>query len=116
MKPILEMLCQKKIFESKRLGTIYDTHHTIDLKKGSRSICSQPCHAKHRCRDVVFELIHMQLEASLMKPANLKWASPIQLAPEKNYSIQYCVDYQLVNAATLQIPVRSQIWMIVLAA
>lgn len=71
------------------LGTIKDTHHTIDLKKGPCSIRQQPYCAGRWPREVLRTHIEKQLEASVIERTQSKWTSPIVLDPKKDDNLPF---------------------------
>lgn len=60
--------CHKDIWR-RRLGTIREIYHTIDLKEGRRPICQQSCRAGQRSREKLREPVSEQVEARVIEQA-----------------------------------------------
>ena len=54
-----------------------------------------------KCAEVVKVELEKLLEAGFIRPVeNIKWVSPITLAPKKNGKLRVCVNYKKVNDVT----------------
>lgn len=42
------------------------------------------------------------LEADVIEPAISEWVAPIMFALKKDGSLQFCIDYRKLNAATIR--------------
>ena len=88
------------VFEGK-LGTISATKHRIRLKPGSSPVHMNPYRAGPDKRDRIRKEIEYQLAAGVIEPAQSEWASPVLLAPKKDGTDRFCVDFRRLNAATI---------------
>ena len=85
---------------SGKLGTIAATEHRINLEPGTSPIRSMPYRQGPAIRDIVKTQIETMLDAEVIEPANSEWASPVVLAPKKDGTLRFCVDYRKLNAKT----------------
>ena len=83
------------------LGTVRATEHRIDLKPGTKPIHMHPYRAGPKAREFMEEQINTQLKTGVIEPAQSEWASPVVLAPKKDGTLRFCVDYRRLNAATI---------------
>ena len=97
---ILEMLAPHKDMWSGDLGKIRATEHDIDLKPNTRPIHQQPYRAGAESPKVHEDHINLQLAADLIEPDQSEWASPVLLAPKKDGTLRYCIDFRRLNTVT----------------
>ena len=88
------------VFEGK-LGQVESTVHRINLKPGTPPVRLQPYRAGPDKREKIREQIEYQLAAGVIEPANTEWSSPVLLAPKKDGTQRFCVDFRRLNAATI---------------
>ena len=86
---------------SGKLGCINATAHRITLEPGTRPIRSMPYRQGPAARTFVKKEIDKMLEANVIEPAASEWASPVVLAPKKDGTLRFCVDYRRLNAVTI---------------
>jgi len=84
------------------LGEIVATEHTIDLTEGAAPIRQQPYRAGPKAREVVNEHVNKMLEHGVIEPATTPWASPVVLAPKKDGSYRFCVNFRRLNSITVR--------------
>ena len=88
------------VFEGK-LGTIEATEHRIHLKPGTDPVRMQPYRAGPDKREKIREQIEYQLAAGIIEPAQTEWSSPVLLAPKKDGTERFCVDFRRLNTSTI---------------
>ena len=98
---ILEMLALHKDMLSGDLGKIQATEHLIDLKPNTRPIHQHPYRAGAESRKILEDHINLQLAADVIEPAQSEWASPVLLAPKKDGTLRFCIDFRRLNMATI---------------
>ena len=98
---IVDMLAKHSPMWSGKLGTIAATEHRINLEPGTSPIRSMPYRQGPAIRDIVKTQIETMLDAEVIEPANSEWASPVVLAPKKDGTLRFCVDYRKLNAKTI---------------
>lgn len=97
---IRAMLAKHSSMWDGRLGKIAATEHRIDLKNDVQPVRQNPYRSGHKEREFAREEIEKMLKAGVIEPSNSEWASPIVLAPKKDGSLRFCVDYRRLNAVT----------------
>ena len=85
---------------SGELGEISATEHRIQLLPGTRPISQQPYRAGPNAREFVAKEVDRMLRAGVVEPSDSPWASPVVLAPKKDGSLRFCIDYRRLNAVT----------------
>lgn len=82
------------------LGKIPATRHRIDTVPGSRPIFQRPYRSGLRNCDAIAEHVKQKLDAGVIEPASREWASPVILAPNKDGTLRFCVDFRRLNEKT----------------
>ena len=100
-RKIMRLLERHKSMFSGKLGTVHETAHHIELKPGTYPIRQQPYQAGPEKREHIREKIAYQLAAGVIEPAQSEWASPVLLAPKKDGTMRFCIDFRRLNSATL---------------
>lgn len=102
LKPkIMAMLEKHSSMWDGQLGCIRATDHRIELRPGTRPIRQQPYRTGFAKRDVIATHIGEMLQAGVIEPTHSEWASPVVLAPKKDGTLRFCIDYRRLNAATI---------------
>ena len=83
------------------LGKIRATEHKIDLKPDTRSLHQHPYRVGTESLKVLEDHINLQLAADVIEPAQSEWASPVLLAPKKDGTLRFCVDFRRLNGLTI---------------
>ena len=84
------------------IGTINLAKHRIELKEGSKPVYQQPYRAGPHQRQLEEEEIKKMLDADVIEPAITEWATPIVLAPKKDGSLRFFIDYRRLNELTVR--------------
>ena len=64
-------------------------------------ICQCPRRTPMHLQDEVKKQVTDMLEQGVIEPSNSPWSSPIVLVHKKDGSYRFCVDYHLLNKATI---------------
>ena len=86
---------------SGKLGTIKVARHHIKLKPGTAPIHQAPYRAGPDKREKIRQEVEYQLKAGVIEPASSEWASPVLLAPKKDGTNRFCIDFRRLNAMTI---------------
>lgn len=84
------------------LGEIRATEHIIDLTEGAEPIRQPPYRTGIGARAVVKTEVDKMLKKGVIEPATTPWASPVVLAPKKDGTYRFCVDYRRLNNITVR--------------
>lgn len=98
---VLKILESHEPLLAGKLGTVGATQHRIELKPGTTPVRQPPYRAGPEKRELIREQIEYQLNAGVIEPAQSEWASPVLLAPKKDGTMRFCVDFSRLNAATV---------------
>ena len=98
---ILNMLTPQKDMWSGDLGKIRATEHNINLKPNTIPLHQHPYRAGPESHKVLEDHINLQLAADVIEPAQSEWDSPVQLAPKKDGTLWFCVEFGRLNALTI---------------
>jgi hypothetical protein len=89
------------VFTSKP-GKTTKLKHQIDIKEGTRPLNAPPYRCAPNRRKIIEENINEMLKEKIISPSNSPWASPVVLAPKKDGSFRFCIDYRKLNAVTIR--------------
>eukprot|EP00171_Calliarthron_tuberculosum_P010346 IDg10346t1 len=79
---------------SGELGEITELQHSIDLLPGTLSIRQQSYRSGLKSRKEVKEHVDKMLRKGVIVPSISEWTSPVVLAPERNGSMRFCIEFQ----------------------
>ena len=85
---------------SKRNGRTKMLRHQIKLIPDSKPYNSPPYRYAPAKRQVIEQNLAEMKEEGIIEPSKSPWASPVVLAPKKDGSIRFCVDYRKLNSVT----------------
>lgn len=85
----------------KNLGCTDVTQMTIELNS-QRPIVYRPYRLSHHEREKVQSMLGEMLEAGIVRESVSEYASPIILVRKKDGSFRMCVDYRMLNSATVK--------------
>jgi hypothetical protein len=89
------------IFE-KRIGHTKKVKHQINLVPGAKPCNLPPFRYTPNRRRIIDENIKEMLDQGIIAPSNSPWASPVILAPKKDGSLRFCIDYRKLNTMTVR--------------
>jgi len=84
----------------KRNGRTKVLRHQIKLAPESKPYNSPPYRCVPAKRQIIEQNIKEMKEQGIIEPSKSPWASPVVLAPKKDGSIRFCVDYRKLNSMT----------------
>lgn len=76
--------------------------HRINLTPESQPINLPPYRYAPARRRVIEDNIQEMLQQEIIRPSHSPWASPVVLAPKKDGSLRFCIDYRKLNAITIR--------------
>ena len=76
--------------------------HQINLKEETQPFNVPPYRCAPNRRKIIEENINEMLKEEIITPSNSPWASPVVLAPKKDGSLRFCIDYRKLNAVTIR--------------
>ena len=83
-------------------GRTTKLRHQINLIPGSRPCNSAPFRYAPARRQIIEENLQEMTAQGIIKPSKSPWASPVVLAPKKDGTLRFCIDYRKVNAMTVR--------------
>ena len=85
-----------------RAGKTSKIKHQINIKEGAQPFNAPPYRCAPKRRKIIEDNINEMLKEEIITPSNSPWASPVVLAPKKDGSLRFCVDYRKLNALTIR--------------
>lgn len=81
------------------LGKIKATENRRDLYPDTKKISQQPYRTVPKSSEVLEQSIQTQLDAGIVELALTEWDSSGILAPKRDGTMRFCVDFRRLNAA-----------------
>jgi hypothetical protein len=76
--------------------------HQIHLAPNSQPNNSPPFRYAPARRQIIEENLKEMIDQGIISPSASPWAAPVILAPKKDGSLRFCIDYRKLNAATIR--------------
>jgi hypothetical protein len=87
---------------SNKPGKTSKLKHQIHIKEGTRPINAAPYRCAPNRRKIIDDNIDEMCKEQFIVPSNSPWASPVVLAPKKDGSLRFCIDYRKLNGVTVR--------------
>ncbi|CAF2960927.1 unnamed protein product [Rotaria sp. Silwood2] len=87
---------------SEKTGQTSKIQHEIKLLPGSQPCNLPPYRIAPARRQIVEENLREMLQDNIIVPSKSPWASPVVLAPKKDGTFRFCIDYRKLNAMTVR--------------
>ncbi len=87
---------------NKQPGRTTKLRHQINLLPGSQPYNSPPFRYAPARRQIVEENLKEMTEQGIISPSKSPWAAPVILAPKKDGSLRFCIDYRKLNSMTIR--------------
>ena len=84
------------------IGEVKRFKHHISLQPDAKPIRCQPHRAGPQARAEIKKQVTAMKEAGVIQDSQSEWASPVVLAPKKDGSLRFCVDYRRLNSLTIR--------------
>jgi len=88
--------------EPQGLPPVRDTDHHIHLIPQSTPVNVRPYRYPHYQKNEIETQVNLMLHKGLIQPSTSPFSSPVLLVRKQDGSWQFCVDYQALNAVTVQ--------------
>jgi hypothetical protein len=86
----------------KQNGRTKMLRHQIKLIPDSKPYNSPPYRYAPKKRQIIEQNLKEMKEEGVIEPSKSPWASPVVLAPKKDGSMRFCVDYRKLNSMTVR--------------
>lgn len=83
-------------------GRTTTLRHQINLIPGSQPHNSPPFRYAPARRQIIEDNLKEMLDQDIIIPSHSPWASPVVLAPKKDGTLRFCIDYRKLNAMTIR--------------
>ncbi|CAF1253603.1 unnamed protein product [Rotaria sordida] len=87
---------------NEKTGQTSKVKHVIKLLPASQPCNLPPYRIAPARRQVVEENLQEMLKDNIIVPSKSPWASPVVLAPKKDGTLRFCIDYRKLNAMTIR--------------
>ena len=84
------------------LGSIKATRHYIELTEDAGPARSHPYRAGPTQRELEKKEVEKMLKKGVIELSTSEWAAHVVLAPKKDGSLRFCIDYRRLNALTIR--------------
>ena len=74
--------------------------HAIELLPGTRPTTTAPYRTSPANRQTIRDHIKDMLTKGVIQESRSRWAAPVVLAPKKDGSVRFCIDYRKLNNVT----------------
>ncbi|CAF2058356.1 unnamed protein product [Rotaria magnacalcarata] len=78
-------------------GRTNKIQHHIDIQPGNKPRNSAPYRYSPARRQIIESNLNEMLQEGIITPSKSPWASPVVLAPKKDDSMRFCIDYRKLN-------------------
>ena len=83
-------------------GRTTKLQHQIKLLPGSQPYNSPPFRYAPARRQVIEDNLKEMTDQGIISPSQSPWAAPVILAPKKDGSLRFCIDYRKLNTMTVR--------------
>lgn len=83
-------------------GRTIKLQHQINLLPGSQPYNSPPFRYAPARRQIIEDNLKEMKEQGIISPSQSPWAAPVILAPKKDGSLRFCIDYRKLNTMTIR--------------
>ena len=87
---------------TERPGRTTKIKHEIHTKEGTKPINAAPYRCAPNRRKIIEDNIDEMLKEGIITPSHSPWSSPVVLAPKKDGTLRFCIDYRKLNAVTIK--------------
>ena len=84
------------------LPPISGHEHSINLKEGTLPMCERPYKYPHFQMFEIEKIVNELLEVGLIQPSQSPFSSPVLLVRKANGSWRMCIDYRILDKATIK--------------
>lgn len=86
----------------KQTGRTNKLKHRIKLTPDTQPINSPPFRYSPARRKLIEENLNEMIDQGIISPSSSPWAAPVILAPKKDGSLRFCIDYRKLNSTTIR--------------
>ncbi|CAF2035716.1 unnamed protein product [Rotaria magnacalcarata] len=87
---------------NEQAGRTKKLQHRINLVPDAQAYNSPPFRYAPERKQIIEENLKDMLDQGIISPSASPWASPVILAPKKDGTLRFCVDYRKLNSVTIR--------------